>query len=373
MSLVIVFPEATRSGGLIARELARAEPVHAILMQDGQLTSWLKDQLGPGNVSVRASDEFAPTTSFERKVKAAAKSLLGLSFDTIYLMSLVASPFAFAAKTMERRAVLHGGETLDEIRELLGDGRTRVEMLRLVDALILADAELTKDFRAAFGNLPRIVEIVGPIVDVDAIRAAAAKEAPRATNAAGRAVRKAPDRLVVGMSGQASRDAGADLFLEVAKANPEHDFVWIGAWEPEEAPENIAYEAYVAAPPSNLYLTGATENPYRRVADLDLFFLSARRGADMLAAAEAICLGKPVLCFSQGAGGADRLGRATILCHGRPNEPDASRIIRKLGRAARDKAFMRLLEGAADSFDVRRQGAILRELFAKARFADERG
>lgn len=372
MSLVIVFPEATRSGGLIARELARAESVHAILMRDGPLTSWLKDQLGSTNVSLRASDEFSPTTSFEARVKAAAKSLLGLSFDAIYLMSLVTSPFAFAAKSMERRVVLQGGETLDEMHELLRDGWTRAEMSRLVDALILADAGLARDFRAAFGTLPRIVETFGPVLDVDAIRAAAMKEAPRATNFAGRALRKTPDRLVIGMSGQASHDAGADVFLAAAKANPEYDFVWIGAWEPEEARRNIAYEAYVKAPPSNLYLTGAIENVYRRVADIDLFFLSARRGGDTIEAAEALCLGKPVLCFSQGAGGADWLGRIAILCHGPPNEPDASRIIKKLGMAARDKAITRLLEGAADSFDVRRQGAKLRELISKTGLAGGR-
>ena len=371
MSLAIVFPEASRSGGLIARELAKAGPVHAILMHDGPLTSWLKDQLGPGNVSVRAPDEFARSTSFERKVKAAAKSLIGLSFDTIYLMSLVASPFAFAAKSMGRGVVLHVSETLEEMRKLLDDGQTRMETSRLVDGLVLADGELTIDFHAAFGTLPRIVESVGPLVDVDAIRAAAAKEAPRATNSDGRVLRRAADRLVVGMSGQASRDTGADVFLEVARANPEHDFAWIGGWSPDEAPENMAHEAFVAAPPSNLYLTGATENPYRRIADIDLFFLSARGGSDPLAAAEALCLGKPVLCFSKGAGGADRFGRTAILCHGRPNEPDATRIIKKLGMSARDEAFVRFQESAADGLDVRRQGAMLRELISKVAFVGE--
>ncbi|MCI4680293.1 glycosyltransferase [Rhodoblastus acidophilus] len=380
MSITLVLHEATRTGaprvgGLIAKELAKelakAEDVHVIVLKDGPLTPWLRDLLGDERLTVLDGAEFEFRVPFEERLAAAAALLEKRPDDLVYVNSLAASVFVLAAKAAGRRAVIHVHEKADEIVHLMRHVLTKIEVMSVADGAVLAAGDLFRDVLDVFGMIPAKTVDFGIAIDIDAVREQAAETPTPALNAAGEPFAKG-ERLVVGMCGHASPRKGSDIFLGVAEAAPDCDFLWVGGWSPEESIENLAYEDFVAKKPPNLYVAGAVDNPYAHIGQMDLFFLSSREDPNPLVLAEAMALRVPLLCFSKTTAVANRLGRSAILCHGLPNVEDATRVIKACApEHLRSEAFRALSDPWISSFDLKEKMRDIMDLIENIRAADE--
>jgi glycosyltransferase involved in cell wall biosynthesis len=258
-------------------------------------------------------------------------------------------------------------EKIGEMRSLLNGDATKLETMRVADAALLAADDIRDDLVEVFGTLPPEVETFGIAVEVEAIRKAAA-EPPEAVarNAKGAPLRKR-GRLVVGMCGSASARKGVDIFVGVAAALPALDFLWVGPWSLDEAPENIAFRDFARAPP-NFYICGAAENPYAYMAMMDVFFLSSREDPNPLVLAEALALNLPILAFSSTTAIADRLGRSAVLCHGEANVEDAVRILAACSpEAVRAPAFRAAGAAFLADYDLNEKMKKVRDLIARLR------
>ena len=376
MSITLVLHEATRTGaprvgGLIAKELAKSEKVHVVSLKDGPLAPWLADCVGEANLTIVKSDRFSHLVPFEARLRSALDVLKQRDDEIVYVNSLAASVFVFAAKMLGRRAIIHVHEKKAEIESLMRLGLAKYEVMALADGAVLAAEDLSRDILDAFGRLPPRCENFGVAIDIGSVRALALMPPSPARNAAGNAFRKGK-RLVVGMCGHASPRKGSDIFLATAEAAPECDFLWVGGWAPEEAIENTAYQDFVAKKLPNLYVAGAVDNPYAHFDRMDLFFLSSREDPNPLVLAEAMVLRKPLLCFSKTTAVADRLGRSAILCHGLPNVEDAVRVIKACPpQKLRAKAFRGLADSWVPAFDPKEKMPGILAVMEKIRAADE--
>ena len=372
MAITLVLHEASRTGApamgaLIARELARGEPVRVVAMKDGPLVAELRAALGPRNVVAFGDAAFSVRTPFEERLRRAGETLDDDPADLIYANSLGASVFAFAAKLKGRKAILHVHEKAAGMIDLLAHDVAKIEVTGVVDALVLAADDMRGDLAKLFGHAPAEIETFGVAVDVEAVRRAAAAAAPSPVDAKGRAFRRS-QRLLVAMCGHASLRKGADIFLETALACPDADFVWIGAWAPGETPDNLAYAEFAAKAPANLFVTGATNNPHPYLAAADLFFLSSREDPNPLVLGEALAHGKPVLAFSRATGVTDLIGRGGLLLYGEPNAADAARAIAACtGEALRAPALRAAGDEALKAYDLTAKMARLRGLIGRLR------
>ena len=372
MAITLILHEASRTGApaigaLIARELARGEPVRVVAMKDGPLTRDLRAALGPKNVLAFADTAFDVRTPFEDRLRRAGEALEGDPADLVYANSLGATVFALAAKLRGRKAILHVHEKAAGMVDLLAHDVAKIEVTRVVDALVLAADGMRGDLSRLFAFAPAEVETFGVAVDVEAIRLAGAASAPAPLDAKGRAWRRS-DRLLVAMCGHASLRKGADIFLETALAAPDADFCWIGAWSPDETPDNIAYEDFVAQSPPNLFVTGATDNPHPYLAAADLFFLSSREDPNPLVVGEALALGKPVLAFARATAVSELIGRGGLLCYGEPNADDAARAIAACTRPALRAPGLRAAgEEALKAYDLTAKMKRLKSLIQRVR------
>ncbi|MDE3174850.1 MAG: glycosyltransferase [Pseudomonadota bacterium] len=372
MAITIILHEATRTGaprlgGLIARELARDEDARVLVMKDGPLTPWLRQLLGAQNVVVCRGDPFHFRVPFDERLRLAGEMLEGDPADLIYANSLATSVFAFAAAQQKRRTIVHVHEKIAEMVNLLAHDATKLDLMRLADAAVLAAEDIAADLIEVFGTAPPIVETLGVAVDLAAVREAALAPAPSPLNARGEALQPG-ERMIVAMSGQASARKGVDIFFGVAAALPDRDFLWIGGWRPEDTADNIAYDDFLARNLPNFYVTGPVDNPFPYMRMLDLFFLSSREDPNPLVLGEALALNRPLLCFSQTTAIADRLGRCGIVCHGRPNVADAARVIGACStQALRSPAFRNLGEAYVGDYDLNQKMESLRDLIARLR------
>ena len=375
MAIVLAIHEATRTGAprigaLIARELARAEPVTAIVMKDGPLTPWLAELLGGDNLLVCRGDEFAFRRPFEERLEIAEEILNAEGGDLVYVNSLAASVFALAAAKQKRKAILHVHEKSSDMLNLLAHDVTKLEAVVAADAIVLAASQIGDDIFDVFRARPRNLLNFGIAADVDAVRAAALERAPAPQDARGRRFERGP-RLVVGMCGHASPRKGADIFFETAAAAPDCDFLWVGGWRPDETIDNAAYPQFLERALPNFYVTGAVDNPYAYMREMDLFFLSSREDPNPVVIAEALILGVPLLCFSRSTAIADRLGRCAILCYGPPNVVDATRVLASCDPARlRGGSFRSVSEGFVAEFDLKRKMTKVRELISRLRDPD---
>jgi glycosyltransferase involved in cell wall biosynthesis len=372
MAILLALHEASRTGAprigaLIARELARDELVTAVVMKDGPLTPWLAEVLGPENLLVCRGDEFAFRKPFERRLEIAEEILAEEGADLVYANSLAASVFTLAAAKQKRKSILHVHEKSADMLNLLAHDVTKLETILAADAIVLAAREIGDDIAEVFRTRPREVLNFGIAVDVEAVRAAARDIAPAPLDARGAGFERG-ERLVVGMCGHASPRKGADIFLETAAAVPQCDFIWIGGWGPEETPDNDAYPAFVKRGLPNLFVTGAVDNPYPYMQQLDLFFLSSREDPNPVVIAEALVLGVPILCFSRSTAIADRLGRCAIVCYGLPNPEDAARVFGVCDpQRLRSASFRGASESFVAEYDLMAKMRNIRELVARLR------
>lgn len=357
MSITVVLHEATRTGapkvgGLIAAELQKYEDVRVICLDGGPLLPWLRERIGADRISVVDSGKLRYRSSFNERVHAAEATLREHPSELVYVNSFAAAEFVVAAKSVGRAVVLHLHEKAGEMRKILSLDLAKLEVLAMCDGIVLAADELERDVAEVFGFLPKRRLCFGIAVDVPEIRRLAGDADASACNASGTSLAW-DERARVGMCGIASFRKGADLFFEVARRLPAHDFLWIGNWEPAEAPENLAYEGFLAERLPNLYVTGGVDNPYKYIKRVDLFFLSSREDPNPLVLAEAMLLDTPILAFSRATAVADFLGRTAILCHGHTNWPDAVRVIDALDiTELRSRRFRGLAATHLNCFDL---------------------
>ena len=118
--------------------------------------------------------------------------------------------------------------------------------------------------------------------------------------------------------------------MNAAKSLPQYDFIWVGNWSSDDAPENTIYSEFVKAKLPNLFVSGSVSNPYKYISNFDLFFLSSREDPNPVVLAEALILRVPILAFSKTTAVTDFLARCAILCHGRANLDDSVRVLNAL-------------------------------------------
>lgn len=372
MSITLILHEASRTGaprvgGLVAAALMEHDAVDVIVMRPGPLVPWLERVIGTERLTVCEGDEFAYSVPFKRRLRAAKKLLDSRDSDIIYVNSVAASPFVIAGKQAGRGVILHGHEKAAELRSLLRLDGTKVNLMRMVDAVVLAADTLGADMEEIFGFLPDLVQNFGTIIDIEDVRMLANEPMPPPVNAAGEKL-EFGNRFVVGMCGVAAARKGSDIFFQLAKEMPEMDFLWVGGWSLDEAPDNLAYADFLSVKLPNLFVTGSVDNPYAYIAKMDLFFLSSREDPNPLVLAEALVLQVPILCFSYTTAVTAWVARNTIMCYGPPNVTDAARVLRSIDRAEFSlPEYRSLYDSAISRFEVRNKLKPMLDMIAEVR------
>jgi glycosyltransferase involved in cell wall biosynthesis len=285
--------------------------------------------VGVDDLRVIADDSFSNAVPFAERMDRAKALLQNDNGELIYVNSVAASVFVAAAKALGRHAVLHVHETSKELRNLLRMEAVKPEIVGLADGVVVAADDLLSDLTELFHTAEMRVLNFGIAVDAHALRTLAGQPALSPVNAAGEPWKRT-SRIAVGMCGTASHEKGADIFMETAAQAAEFDFIWIGGWRPPDAPDNPVCGDFERRALPNLFITGATDNPYAHMQGLSIFFLSSREDPNPLVLAEAAILGVPIVAFSATTAVTDWLGRAAILCYGTPNTGDIIRVLRAL-------------------------------------------
>jgi len=357
VSITIVLHEATRTGapkvgGIIAAGLQKYEDVRVICLDDGPLLGWLQQRVGEDRVLVASSQQLRYRSTFNERLHLAEAALRENPTDIVYVNSFAASEYVVAGKAVGSRVALHLHEKAGEMRKILALDLAKMEVLSMCDGIILAADDLEHDIAEVFGSVPEKCLRFGIVVDTQEIARFADEAGAIAQNAAGEAIAWG-ERASIGMCGVASPRKGSDIFFETARRLPQHDFVWIGNWTPNEAPENQIYEEFLSARLPNLYVSGGVDNPYKFIKRLDLFFLSSREDPNPLVLAEALLLNTPILAFSATTAVTDFLGRTAILCHGATNTPDAERVMKAIDlKELRSPSFRSLTDAHRARFDM---------------------
>jgi len=357
VSITIVLHEATRTGapkvgGIIAAGLQKYEDVRVICLDDGPLLGWLQQRIGEDRVSVVSSQQLRYRSSFNERLRLAEAALRENPTDIVYVNSFAAAEYAVAGKAVGSTVVLHLHEKAGEMRKILALDLAKMEVMSMCDGIILAADALEHDVVEVFGSIPEKCLRFGIVVDTLEIAQFADEDGAIVQNAAGDAIAWG-GRASIGMCGVASRRKGSDIFFEIAARLPQHDFVWIGNWAPNEAPENPVYDEFLAARLPNFYVSGGIDNPYKFIKRLDLFFLSSREDPNPLVLAEAMLLSTPILAFSATTAVSDFLGRTAILCHGATNIADAERVMKAIDlKELRSPSFRGLADAHRARFDM---------------------
>ena len=357
MSVTIVLHEATRTGapkvgGIIAAGLQKYEDVRVICLSGGPLLGWLQQRIGEDRVSVVSSQQARYRSTFNERLRVAEATLRENPTDLVYVNSFAAAEYVVAGKAVGSTVVLHLHEKAGEMRKILALDLAKMEVMSMCDGIILAADDLENDVVEVFGLLPEKCLRFGIVVDTQEIAQFADEGDAVAQNALGDAIAWG-GRASIGMCGVASPRKGSDMFFELAARLPQHDFVWIGNWAPNEAPENPVYEEFLKAQLPNLYVSGGVDNPYKFIKRLDLFFLSSREDPNPLVLAEALLLNTPILAFSATTAVGDFLGRTAILCHGATNIPDAERVMKAIDlKELRSPGFRNLAAAHRARFDM---------------------
>ena len=330
---------APRIGGLIAGALKQHREVRILCLTGGPMLDWLRERVGAENVRVIETDQPRHRISFAERLNFAKSLLEQDPCSIVYVNSLAACEFVVAAKATGKLAIVHVHEKVEEMRKLLAIQLMKLEVLSLSDAVVLAAQDLRQDLVEVFGFLPERVINFGIAVDAEEIDRLVHDGKPEAQTADGKQFKRTK-RLAIGMVGHASLRKGSDIFFEAARALPQHDFVWVGNWNIDDAPENTIYSKFVEAKLPNLFVSGSVSNPYRYISNFDLFFLSSREDPNPVVVAEALILRVPILAFSKTTAVANFLARCAILCHGRTNVDDSVRVLGALDAAeVRSDAF----------------------------------
>ena len=318
---------APRIGFDIAAHLAAAHDVMLLVKQDGPLIdqpAYDRERLAYRSVG----EDEAQRLGYAERVARAVGILNEARPDLVYVNSVAAGEWCEAGARCGATVALHTHETRGSLPGLLSQVCTP-RLLQWTDLLIGASRSAMDDLEALTGQRPNDRLEFGIFVNADMVQGQSrlAVEAP--VNAAGQALEET-DRPLVAMCGLAQPRKGADIFLHAARRLPVCDFAWIGPWAPPETELNdTAWREFQALRLANLYVTGATTNPYGHLRRADAFVLTAREDPNPLVVAEALLLGLKVAAFAETGASAKLLERFGYALSGRP---DAARIAKLLPR-----------------------------------------
>jgi glycosyltransferase involved in cell wall biosynthesis len=96
---------------------------------------------------------------------------------------------------------------------------------------------------------------------------------------------KRTNRLLIGMVGSRSHRKGFDIFIEIARLFPNHDFIWIGA-------KDITVSLFGL---NNIFLVDSIKNPYNIIKQFDYMIITSREDMAPLIVTEAVMLNIPVI------------------------------------------------------------------------------
>src|SRR5262249_29410377 len=145
---------APKVGGLIAAGLKQYRDVRVMCLDGGPLLDWLEDRVGRENVRLYQFDGPRFHTPFNTRVEIAKTLIAEHETEIVYINSLSASEFIVAAKALGKFAVLHLHEKANEMRHLLAHNSTKLGVVSLCDAVVLAAEDLNADLLEVFGLVP---------------------------------------------------------------------------------------------------------------------------------------------------------------------------------------------------------------------------
>ncbi len=331
MAAIVIIEEATfetgaRLAGLLAQSLEQFEPVRVILRDDGPLQTWLAEHVN-GRIEICNLGNFPYDAPLAERVSAAASFLETDTSDLAYVYGLGATDFALAARSQDRRIVLHACQSASQIEHLLARDLAKHDCALFCDALITAEDYGRETTLRLFGRTPARVRNLGLRVDLDWLSRVSAEALPEAVN--GMAERlEWKGRFVVGGGGS---EQDAAFFISLACDCPDFAFVWLGADVHRERGQG-AEKGNSAAPPANFYALPNRHNVWPSLTALGAYIVG-RRENDLTLPLAAAASGIPVIGFTTG-GGNELLGRHGILCHGEPGMSAVCDILRKLAAAA---------------------------------------
>jgi hypothetical protein len=229
-------------------------------------------------------------------VNAARAELEQLQPAVLYANSSAASAWAVAGKQLGLKVILHFYELDRELKAVLHAGATCIDVCAAADAVVVSGDAVVSSLRRCLGYVPDNIIDVGAVFDGADIGERATQEVSVRWLFGRRHLRSG--RKMVIMWGSACYRNGIDIFVEMARRLPEHDFLWIGAWT---ADANHALSASGVVPENlgNFYCTGEIDNPYPLIAISDLFVLTAREAENPVDLMELATLNTQVVCFSE--------------------------------------------------------------------------
>ena len=304
----------------------------------------MADAAGGVALSFISERVFSKEVAWEQRYKDALRFLDDRPPGLVLASGLTASVFVLAAKTLHRQALLRIVEPPEEVKAWTASDKPPKEIAGVADGIVIDIKGSEPDVAAIFGSAPMAVCGQGAPFDRESAREEARRVAPPPRNASGAPLVKS-GRPLVGMCGEASDLKGADIFLEVARALPEIDFLWMGDWGWDRRVEGLGRELRTSKELRNLYATGSNAYTYSYMSQIDLMFVSSRKEHSVQICREANALGIPVLCFSKTFPVGEDIGRYCIVCHGEPNVADTLRVLRACGRIHKADLYIKYDHG----------------------------
>lgn len=366
MAATVIIQDASfecgaRLGGLIAQSLEEFERVRVILRDDGPLQVWLSEHVH-GSVDICSRANFPYEAPFAERVLAASSLLEGDSSDIVYIFGLGATDFALAARSQDRRVVLHAYQTAQQIEHCLARDQTKRDCASFCDALLVTENYSQRSMSRLFGRTPARVQNIGPRVDFEWLNGLSQEQPAALRNAAGEQL-EWTRRFVVG--GRSVAEGDVSFFVSLARACPDIDFAWFG---PDPHPENgnaINGRAWEPSLP-NLYAGVGSHNLWQSLPALRAYVICGHE-RDAIVPLVASALGIPVVGFSTG-GAAEFLGHHGILCHGSPSLTTLSKILKKI--AAEPAAPLDGAEGRRQQLDISGCANTIMQILAEVRLME---
>jgi len=264
-----------------------------------------------------------------------------------YLNSVKAACYVRPALERGIPVVLH----LHERESLASTVLARHQLDRLYGriALVACSRQVASDTARITGVPEDRVSVIASCIDVGRVRGMSQE---------GQVPQPATPRQQVGAVGSGDHGKGFDLWLKVARRVAElasgnaPSFVWVGHvdhyWQRQA--RELASEA-------DIELVGATDNPYRPMAEMDLLTVPCREAAFPLVVLEAMALRTPVVAFDVG-GIRDQLASTGELVPAENVEAMAAAVLELLDDAPRRDG---LAEAAAKRVERFFDASVFRE------------
>ena len=312
MRITVVCHDASLTGAPklgfdIAAYLAERHEITLISKKGGPLMGQPHFRGRIQNYQITNTSHELSKTPFDHLVKMAKDSLNEIAPNLLYVNSAAATEWCVAGRELCIPVVFHVHEMRGDLMTLAGVDIFKLDIARYVDFLVAASESVIRDLKSLVSiDFPAVYNF-GIALDVRRILALRTAELPPARNVRGETLLHTGP--VIAMCGTPSMRKGTDLFVQLAERLPDIQFLWIGPWSPEQAPDNPAYKDFAMGRVRNLYVTGETENPYPYIDLSDVFVLTSREDPNPLVVAEAIVLGKKVVGFAATGGSKSFLDR----------------------------------------------------------------